>query len=101
MELSKRTVVILGISSIGIILIVAAWFAWPRNSEDEKLDITGNNNKDFSLVHIEGLRAETGAHITNIKETAKRNNWITWGMIGVLCIVIMAYTGHYMMVRIP
>ena len=22
-------------------------------------------------------------------------------MIGVLCIVIMAYTGHYMMVRIP
>ena len=75
MKLSKRTVVILGISSIGIILIVAAWLAWPSSSEDdikENLDITGDNNKvktiqtkDFSLVHIEGLRAETGAHNTN------------------------------------
>ena len=103
MQHSRKTVVILGISSIGVVLVVTAWFAWPSSSEDdikENLDITGDNNKVktiqtkyFSLVHIEGLRAETGAHITNVKETANKNNWITWGMIGVICFVLMAWSG--------
>ena len=110
MELSWRAVVILGILSIGVIIVVAAWFAWPSSEDDIKdtLDITWNNNKvkmtqtkDFSLIHIEGLRAETGSHITNIRETAKRNNLITWGLIGVIFLVIMTYIGHYRMVKIP
>ena len=110
MELSRRAVVILGILSIGVIIVVAAWFAWPSSEDDikETLHITGNNNKvkttqtkDFSLIHIEGLKAETGSHITNIRETAKRNNLITWGLLGVIFLIIMTYIGHYRMVRIP
>ena len=69
-----------------MILGVAAWFVWPCSKEDikETMDIAGDNNevktkqtKDFSLIHIKGLRAETGSHITNIRETARRNNLIT------------------------
>ena len=98
MELTRKAVVILGMLSIGVILVVAAWLVWPRSEEDikETLDIAGDNNevkttqtKDFSLIHIEGLHTETGSHITNIRETAKRNNLITWGLFGVIYFIIM------------
>ena len=76
MELTRKAVVILGLLTIGAILVVAAWLLWPSSEEDikETLDIAGDNNevkttqkKDFNLIHIEGLRAETGSHITNIR----------------------------------
>ena len=72
------------------------------------MDIDSDNNevkttqkKDFSLIHIEGLQAETGSHITNIREAAQRNNLITWGLFGVVFFIIMTCVGHYRMVRIP
>ena len=93
MELTRKAVVICGLLTIGAIVVLSVWLLWPKSEQDikESLEIDGDNNKvettqkkDFSLIHIEGLRAETGAHITTIREAAQRNNLISWGLFGLV-----------------
>ena len=96
-----------------MVFLVAAWFAWPRgNQQDDDVteDLTkagGENEiktiqtKNFSFVHIEGLRAETGAHLTNIRETAKKDRWLIWGILALLAVGILAYLGHYRLILLP
>ena len=105
MELTRKAVVILGLLSIGAILVLLALLLWPSSEENikETLNINGDNNevktiqkKDFSLIHIEGLGAETCSHITNIREALQRNNLINWVLFGVIFFIICAYTGHYL-----
>ena len=114
MELSRRTIVLLGGGSIGLVLLVTAWFAWPRGNQQnddvtEDLTVAGNSNeiktvqtKDFSLIHIENrLPAERGAHLTNIRETATKDRWLTWGTLALVAVGILAYLGHYNLIRLP
>ena len=61
-----------------------------------------HQDKDYTLIHIENrLRAETGSHLTTIRETATTDWWFTWGTLGVVGFAILGYLAHYCLVQLP
>ena len=95
-------------------LLVTAYFAWPRTNKDndnvmEDMKLEGDNNdikteqdKEYALIHIENrIKAETGSHLTNIRESATTTRWLTWGTMGVVGVLIVGYFVVYRMIQLP
>jgi flagellar biosynthesis/type III secretory pathway M-ring protein FliF/YscJ len=99
MELTKKTLVVLGLVAMVGIILLTMWLFWPNKEDDIKQDlqIKGSDNKvqttqtkDFSLIHVENLRAEN-----------QKNNVINWTLFTIIIVVIIGYGAHYRMYRVP
>ena len=83
MELSRRSWGLVGGASVVILLLVTAYFAWPKSNKDtdnvkddvrlegDHNDIKTEQDKQYALIHIENrIKAETGSHLIKIREAA-------------------------------